>query len=147
VGLSVRVAEPPSPDLAALVARVGAVEAADRIRCGAVGGELARLTVARREIDCAAADLDVLARLGGRLIVADDADWPLTSFRSFRGVDSRTRPQAHPPLVLWAVGTDGRSPVLVLPGELRMPGKKPRNTPPAQTNPKMGLVHHRKRNP
>jgi DNA processing protein len=99
-----RVAEPPSPELAALVARVGAVEAADRIRRGAVGSELARLTVARREIDCAAADLDVLARLGGRLIVADDADWPLTSFQSFRGVDSRTRPQAHPPMVLWAVG-------------------------------------------
>ena len=38
-----RVAEPPCPELATLVARVGAVEAADRIRRGAVGGELARL--------------------------------------------------------------------------------------------------------
>jgi DNA processing protein len=99
-----RVAEPPCPELAALVAQVGAVEAADRVRRGKVGDELARLTEARREIDCAAADLDVLTRLGGRLIAADDADWPLTSFRSFRGVDSRTRPQAHPPLVLWALG-------------------------------------------
>jgi DNA processing protein len=99
-----RVAEPPCPELAALVARAGAVEAADRVRRGEVGDELARLTEARREIDCAAADLDLLARLGGRLIVADDPDWPLTAFRSFRGVDSRTRPQAHPPLVLWALG-------------------------------------------
>jgi DNA processing protein len=49
-----RVAEPPCPELAALAARVGAVEAADRIRRCAVGGELARLTEARREIDCAA---------------------------------------------------------------------------------------------
>jgi DNA processing protein len=99
-----RVAEPPCPELAALVARVGAVEAADRVRRGAVRTELARLTQARREIDCAAADLDVLARLGGRLVVADDADWPLASFRAFRGVDSRKRPQAHPPLVLWVLG-------------------------------------------
>jgi len=99
-----RVAEPPCPELAALVARVGAVEAADRVRRGEVGDELARLTEARREIDCVAADLDLLARLGGRLIVADDADWPLIAFRSFRGVDSRARPQAHPPMVLWALG-------------------------------------------
>ena len=44
---------------------------------GAVGGELARRTEARREIDCAAEDLDTLARLGGRLMVADDPDWPM----------------------------------------------------------------------
>ena len=99
-----RVAEPPCPELAALVARVGAVEAAEHIRRGAVGGELARLTEARREIDCAAEDLDTLARLGGRLVVADDPEWPMTSFRSFRGVDARARPQSHSPLVLWAVG-------------------------------------------
>jgi DNA processing protein len=99
-----RVAEPPCAELAALVARVGAVEAADRIRRGAVGGELARLTEARREIDCAAEDLDILARLGGRLMVADDAEWPMTSFRSFRGVDVRARPQGHSPLALWTVG-------------------------------------------
>jgi DNA processing protein len=99
-----RVAEPPCPELAALAARVGAVEAADRIRRGAVGGELARLTEARCEIDCAAEDLDILARLGGRLMVADDPEWPMASFRSFRGVDARNRPQSHSPLVLWAVG-------------------------------------------
>jgi DNA processing protein len=99
-----RVAEPPCAELAALVARVGAVEAADRIRRGAVGGDLARLTEARREIDCAAEDLDILARLGGRLMVADDAEWPMTSFRSFRGVDVRARPQGHSPLALWTVG-------------------------------------------
>ena len=86
------------------MARVGAVEAADRIRRGAVGGDLARLTESRREIDCAVEDLDILARLGGRLMVADDAEWPMTSFRSFRGVDVRARPQGHSPLALWTVG-------------------------------------------
>ncbi|WP_029114818.1 DNA-processing protein DprA [Mycobacterium sp. URHB0044] len=97
-----RVAEPPCAELAALVAEKGAVEAADRVRRGDVKPDLARLTEARREIDCAARDLDVLARLGGRLITAGDADWPWASFHGFRNV--RTRPEGHPPLVLWALG-------------------------------------------
>ncbi len=56
-----RVAEPPCPELAALVQRVGPVEAADRIRRGLVDDDLARHTEARREIDRAAADLELLA--------------------------------------------------------------------------------------
>ena len=47
----------------------------------------------------------MLARRGGRLITADDAEWPLLSFTAFAGVDHRLRPQAHPPLVLWAIGS------------------------------------------
>lgn len=70
-----RVAEPPRPELAALVDRVGPVEAAERIRRGAVAPELARHTEARREIDVAADDLAVLARRGGRLITPDDDEW------------------------------------------------------------------------
>jgi DNA processing protein len=97
-----RVAEPPCAELAALVAEKGPVEAADRVRRGDVGPDLARLTEARREIDCAARDLDVLARLGGRLITADDVDWPSASFQGFR--DAHSRPQGRPPLVLWALG-------------------------------------------
>ena len=45
-----------------LVRRVGPVEAADRVKSGGVAEELARRTEARRGIDCAAADLEVLAR-------------------------------------------------------------------------------------
>lgn len=63
-----RVAEPPCAELAALVRRVGPEEAADRVRRGAVGDELARHTEARREMDCAAKDLEFLAERGGRLI-------------------------------------------------------------------------------
>ena len=62
-----RVVEPPCAELSALVARVGPVEAAERVRRGAVSAELARRTEARRDIDCAADDLDRLDRLGGRL--------------------------------------------------------------------------------
>jgi len=100
-----RVAEPPCPELAQLVARVGPVEAAARVKSGDVAPELARRTEARREIDSAAQDLDLLARRGGRLITADDAEWPLLSFTSFAGADHRLRPQAHPPLALWAIGS------------------------------------------
>ena len=59
-----RVVEPPCADVAALVARVGAVEAAERVRRGAVAAEIAQRTQARREIDSAADDLDRIAQLG-----------------------------------------------------------------------------------
>ena len=102
-----RVAEPPCAELAALVRRVGPVEAADRVRRGLVDDELARRTGARREISCAAADLDLLARRGGRLITPDDPEWPLLAFAAFDGAGNRTRYRAGPPLVLWAQGPTG----------------------------------------
>jgi DNA processing protein len=97
-----RVAEPPCPELTALVQCVGPVEAADRVRRGQVGDELARRTAARREIDRAAADLEVLARRGGRLITRDCPEWPLLAFSAFDGAGAR--PQGVPPMVLWALG-------------------------------------------
>ncbi len=99
-----RVAEPPCPDLAELVYRVGPVRAAALVKSGDVGDELARRTEARRDIDCAAEDLELLARRGGRLITADDDEWPLLSFTGFAHVDHQQRPQAHPPLALWVIG-------------------------------------------
>ena len=99
-----RVAEPPCPELRALAKRVGPVEAADRVRSGTADGTVGRVVEARRQIDCAAEDLEVLHRMGGRLITADDAEWPLLAFAAFRGVADRLRPQAHEPMVLWAVG-------------------------------------------
>jgi len=99
-----RVAEPPCPELTALARRVGPVEAAECVRTDDVEDVIARRTEARRQIDCAAEDLDVLDRMGGRLITADDAEWPYLAFNSFCGVADRLRPQAHEPMVLWAVG-------------------------------------------
>lgn len=101
-----RVAEPPRQDLAALVGRVGPVEAAERIRCGAVGPELAKHTEARRDIDTAADDLELLARRGGRLITPDDDEWPVLAFAAFGGAASASKPDARPPLVLWALGSE-----------------------------------------
>lgn len=97
-----RVAEPPCPPLDALVRRVGPVEAADRVRCGSVDADLARHTEARREIDRAAADLEVLAERGGRLITPDCDEWPLLAFAAFGSAEVRARGGA--PTVLWAMG-------------------------------------------
>lgn len=97
-----RVAEPPCPELAALVARWGPVEAAERVKIGKIGEKWAHRIEARREIDCAQADLDILDRMGGRLITPEDGEWPLLSFMAFNGIGNR--PNGHPPLVLWAVG-------------------------------------------
>jgi DNA processing protein len=94
-----RVAEPPCAELAALVDAVGPVEAADRIRRGQVDDALAQHTESRRTIDCAADDLELLARRGGRLITPDDDEWPVLAFAAFDGAD-----KCRPPLVLWALG-------------------------------------------
>ncbi|OMC53986.1 DNA protecting protein DprA [Mycobacterium sp. IS-2888] len=96
-----RVAEPPCPELAALVRCVGPQEAADRVRRGLVNDDLARHTEARREIDRAAGDLELLARRGGRLITPDDDEWPL-ALAAFGGAGAR--PRGGPPMVLWALG-------------------------------------------
>ena len=98
-----RVAEPPNPLLAELVTSVGAVETADLIRRRGHKG-LLRATAARYDIDSAEADLEVLDRLGGRLITAEDEEWPHLAFAGFRTLDHTKRPQGHPPLVLWVVG-------------------------------------------
>lgn len=97
-----RVAEPPRADLTDLVCRAGPVEAAERIRLGEVGPELAEHTRTRREIDFAARDLEILARRGGRLITRDDDEWPVLAFAAFGG--AAARPDCHAPLVLWAQG-------------------------------------------
>ncbi|MDT5251528.1 MAG: processing protein [Mycobacterium sp.] len=99
-----RVVEPPCAELAALVGRVGPVEAAERVRRGRVDDVLARRTEARREIDRAAEDLELLARRGGRLITPDVHEWPTLAFAAFAGGAAAAKPQGRPPLVLWAVG-------------------------------------------
>ncbi|QLL09191.1 DNA-processing protein DprA [Mycobacterium vicinigordonae] len=97
-----RVAEPPCAQLAVLIDSVGPQEAADRIRRGAVEGELARRTDARRHIEQGSADLRLLQSRGGRLITADDEEWPALAFASFGNMAVRSRSGA--PLALWALG-------------------------------------------
>jgi len=98
-----RVAEPPCAELAALVRRVGPVEAAERVRRGLVDEDVARHTAARREVDRAAADLELLAARGGRLVTPDTDEWPLLAFAAFAGAPA-AKARAGPPMVLWALG-------------------------------------------
>lgn len=101
-----RVVEPPCAELATLVRCVGAQEAAERIKRGEAGlpgcPDLARRTEARRHIDQAAADLELLERRGGRLITPDDAEWPVLAFAAFDNAAVTSR--GGPPLALWAIG-------------------------------------------
>lgn len=99
-----RVAEPPCAELAGLVRSVGPVEAAERIRRGEVSPALAEHTIARREIDCATEDLDLLQRRGGRLVTPDDDEWPLLAFTAFDGAAIRERQRGGIPLALWVTG-------------------------------------------
>ena len=80
------------------------MEAAERVRRGQVDDILARHTEARREIDRAAADLELLARRGGRLITPDDDEWPTLAFAALGSIAVAAKPQGRPPLVLWALG-------------------------------------------
>lgn len=100
-----RVAEPPCPELAVLVDRYGPVEAAARVRAGCgLSEQLRALTEARRELDCAATDLELLERRGGRLVTPDDAEWPALAFAVFASDSVRARPRGTEPLVLWVLG-------------------------------------------
>ena len=99
-----RVAEPPCPRLTALVAARGPVEAADMIRSGQEDPDLTGSVAARREVDCAARDLEILDRRGGRLITPDDDEWPYLSFVAFVNRAVTDRPSGYPPMVLWALG-------------------------------------------
>lgn len=96
-----RVAEPPCPELTALVAQHGPVKAAALVKSGRVEPELLRWVDARREVDCAARDLDLLDRMGGRLITPDDDEWPQLALDA---LDRLTKRTGRAPLVLWAIG-------------------------------------------
>lgn len=105
-----RVAEPPCAPLAELVAGVGPVAAAERVRRGAVPADLAARVEARRDMDCSAADLEIIDRRGGRLITPEDDEWPAWALIDF-GRRERPLAEDHPPLVLWAIGPESMADV------------------------------------
>jgi DNA processing protein len=71
-----RVAEPPTPALARLVAAVGPLEAAARVQAGAVPESVARETAARRGVDRVDEDLGLARACGGRLLTPEHPAWP-----------------------------------------------------------------------
>ena len=75
-----RVAEPPAPALLRLIAAVGPVEAAARVRAGAVPESVARETAARRAVDRVDDDLAAAHACGARLLTPEDPAWPHWAF-------------------------------------------------------------------
>jgi DNA processing protein len=96
-----RVAEPPAPALAELVARVGPVEAAARVLDGRVEERVATETNVRRAVHRPGADLNAAAAAGARLVTPEHTEWPAEAFEAFAAADL---PQLAPPLALWARG-------------------------------------------
>jgi DNA processing protein len=96
-----RVAEPPAPGVVALVARLGPVEAAERIRSGRVDERVAAETSARCEVWRAEADLAAAAAAGARLITPGHPEWPTDLFEACAASGD---PTLAPPVALWVRG-------------------------------------------
>lgn len=93
-----RLVEPRDLTVHALLGRVGAVEAVARIVEGR--GELARFTARVRGLDTDR-DLQIAGRVGARLVVPGDDDWPT-------GLDEL----AIPPWCLWVRGPQALAPMV-----------------------------------
>lgn len=99
-----RVAEPPSAVLAAFVRKVGPVAAAEAVRAGMCPGVVSAATSARRHLDLAQADLEEAARLGARLLVPEDDEWPAWALLPLdTGADGENQRAA--PIALWVQGS------------------------------------------
>lgn len=99
-----RVAEPPAPALAALVAEVGPVRAARAVARRRVPAAVATETAARYAEDRAGGDLAAVAALGGRLVIPEDDEWPAWAFTCYATPPVRADPRLGEPLALWVRG-------------------------------------------
>lgn len=99
-----RVAEPPASALAQFVAELGPVEAAERVRRGAVPERVSVETAARRAVERAGADLAAAEGAGARLLIPEHEDWPHWAFAAFAACGV---PELAPPVALWVRGPGG----------------------------------------
>lgn len=99
-----RAAEPPAPALTVFVAEAGPVDAATAVRKGTCPQRVAEETAARRELDLARDDLAAGGRLGARLVIPEDDEWPAWPLLSLQLAHGRGVPSAAPPLALWVRG-------------------------------------------
>lgn len=99
-----RVAEPPAPALAALVAEQGPVRAARAVARRRVPDAVAAETAARYGEDRAERDLAEIGALGGRLVVPEDDEWPAWAFACYRTPGAQADDRLCEPLALWVRG-------------------------------------------
>ena len=98
------VAEPPAPALAAFVAEVGPVKAAELVRAGRVPPAVEGQTSARRTEDRAEDDLRRVRELGGRLVIPEDDEWPTWPFNALAIAAAHGLRCGLEPLALWVRG-------------------------------------------
>ncbi|WP_078278242.1 DNA-processing protein DprA [Mycobacteroides franklinii] len=106
-----RVSEAPSAELAAMVSVFGAQETAARVRRLDVPERVRTIVRARHDVDRSREDLEILSRLGGRLVTPTDSEWPQWQFQAFGSVDTKRMPSGRVPLALWVVGEHSLSEV------------------------------------
>ena len=110
-----RVAQGPCAPLLELVDSVGVLDAARAVREWDLPAALRKVTAARRHLDTAEHDLDVVARMGGRLITPDDDEWPAWRMLAFdpsaRHPGERPGRECVAPLTLWAYGAGSLLPL------------------------------------
>lgn len=99
-----RVAEPPAIALRAFVARNGPVAAAELVRAGEVPDSVAKETSARREIDSVDRDFDQAERVGARLVVPEDEEWPSWRLLGLELAARRAVRYSGDPIALWVRG-------------------------------------------
>jgi DNA processing protein len=84
---------------------VGPVEAAHRVRAGRVPPNVDAETQSRRHLDVAADDLLAAEKVGARLVVPEDPDWPAWPLLCLAAATDRGLRGSGPPLGLWVRGT------------------------------------------
>ncbi|MEV6275854.1 DNA-processing protein DprA [Nocardia sp. NPDC051832] len=99
-----RVVEGPCAALSALIESVGVVEAARAVRECALPESLRGPTARRRGMNCAERDLEVMERLGGRVVTPDDAEWPTWRLLGLEQLQAGRDQDGAVPLVLWVRG-------------------------------------------
>lgn len=99
-----RVAEPPAIALGALVRACGAVEAADLVRRAEVPDRVLEETSSRRHLELAEEDMKTAERVGARLAVPEDDDWPAWPLLPLDNALDRGLRWAGGPLGLWVRG-------------------------------------------
>ncbi|MGQ4597509.1 DNA-processing protein DprA [Nocardia sp. R6R-6] len=99
-----RVVQGPCAPLSALIDSVGVVEAARAVRECALPEPLRGPTAQRRDIDIAARDLEVIDRIGGRVVTPDDPEWPAWRMLGLAQLEPGRDRDGAVPLVLWVRG-------------------------------------------
>ncbi|MGN2636857.1 DNA-processing protein DprA [Nocardia takedensis] len=99
-----RVVQGPCAPLSALIATVGVVEAARAVRECDLPASLRVPTAQRRDMDCAARDLETIEHSGGRVVTPDDPEWPAWRMAGLGRLDPGGDQDAAVPLVLWVRG-------------------------------------------